>query len=253
MVSRALESLFDIRQHELRKVLPRIKAGSRVLEIGAGAGWQALGLHEAGHCVTAIDLPTNKFLKSAVFPVEVFDGEILPFRDGQFDAVFSSNVVEHIKDFDTFSLELKRVLSSDGVAIHIVPSATWRFWTSLGHPVYLLKLIYGMATSVKEVSARAVFLDKLSEYQTKRWGKWLRLWYSQRHGERGTAVSELLTFSRWGWKKFFMQAGWHVESYMPSGIFYTGDQIFEKKLSTGCRRGLARIFGSSTLIFTLRN
>jgi hypothetical protein len=37
--------------------------------------------------------------------------------------------------------ETRRVLKPEGLAIHIVPSRTWRLWTSLSHPIWLFKLL----------------------------------------------------------------------------------------------------------------
>ena len=39
------------------------------------------------------------------------DGNILPFKDNQFDFVIASHVIEHVKDVDTFIKELSRVSS----------------------------------------------------------------------------------------------------------------------------------------------
>ena len=39
------------------------------------------------------------------------DGNILPFKDNEFDFVIASHVIEHVKDVDTFIKELSRVSS----------------------------------------------------------------------------------------------------------------------------------------------
>lgn len=245
------ESLLKIRQFELGRILPLIKTNANILEIGAGAGWQSLALAKAGHNVTAVDIATNKFQCETVFLVRVFDGKSLPFSNNQFDTIFSSNVIEHVGDFDIFSLELKRVLCSAGVSIHIVPSASWRFWTSLTHPIYLVKLLFQSFSTSKDAGHRLHLLSKLAEEKKEGKLKMLKLIYPRRHGERGSSISELFTFSRWGWDFFFEKNGWYVSSRLPCGIFYTGNQIAEKKLSIAVRCKLAKWFGSSTWVYIL--
>ena len=41
----------------------------------------------------------------------ILDGNILPFKDNQFDFVIASHVIEHVKDVNTFIKELSRVSS----------------------------------------------------------------------------------------------------------------------------------------------
>ena len=46
----------NIREYELNRVTPLFQQGSTILEIGAGAGWQAKALANKGYSVEAIDL-----------------------------------------------------------------------------------------------------------------------------------------------------------------------------------------------------
>ena len=45
----------------------------------------------------------------------------LPFDDGQFDIVMSSEVLEHVMNYPDFIAENRRVLSAKGLAMHIFP------------------------------------------------------------------------------------------------------------------------------------
>ena len=73
------------------------------------------------------------------------DGECLPFKDNQFDIVYSSNVLEHIPDKNKALNEMKRVLDDNGTIIIMVPTATWRIISCITyypHEIsYLLRLI----------------------------------------------------------------------------------------------------------------
>ncbi|MBF0502005.1 MAG: class I SAM-dependent methyltransferase [Candidatus Riflebacteria bacterium] len=65
-----------------------------------------------------------------------YDGEIFPFSDNKFDALFHSEVMEHVYAVETFLSECHRVLKPDGeIAItvpfqaryHFIPHDYWRF------------------------------------------------------------------------------------------------------------------------------
>ena len=116
-------------------MLPRLPAGTSVLEIGAGAGWQARTLAELGFAVQAIDVDVAGagYKEIREWPVILYDGDRIPFSDRCFDIVFSSNVLEHIPQVDRFQAEIKRVLTPGGIAVHVVPTGSWRFWTNLAY------------------------------------------------------------------------------------------------------------------------
>lgn len=204
-----------IRVHEVESAIPLMPANSRVLEIGAGSGWQARALAQHGFNVEAIDLATSIYASSRVWPVTDYDGVSVPFAKGTFDVVFSSSTLEHIPHLRAFQSEMKRVLKPRGIAVHIVPSASWRFWTSLTHLLRYLTLPVV-------------------------------------HGEHATNVfSEAVIFRRRFWEKLFSDTGWDVQLHQRGGLFYTGCCIADHRLSIGLRRRLSKWLGSSVHIFVL--
>lgn len=50
-----------------------------------------------------------------------YDGRRLPFKDGAFDSLFSSEVFEHVFNLDDMLKELRRVLKYSGKALFTVP------------------------------------------------------------------------------------------------------------------------------------
>jgi 2-polyprenyl-3-methyl-5-hydroxy-6-metoxy-1,4-benzoquinol methylase len=72
------QHLQHVREHELRLILPLLPKGAKILEVGAGMGWQAKALAEHGFEVRAIDVP-SRFAR--VWPVQEYDGEHVPFAD----------------------------------------------------------------------------------------------------------------------------------------------------------------------------
>ena len=66
----------------------------------------------------------NKNLK-----FKVGDAHKLNFKDGEFDAVFALEVLEHVKDPKIVLKEIKRVLKKNGYAIFLVPTDSFMFKT----------------------------------------------------------------------------------------------------------------------------
>ncbi len=50
-----------------------------------------------------------------------YDGQVFPFKDGEFDSVFTSQVLEHVFNPEEFFLEINRVLKGGGLLLLTVP------------------------------------------------------------------------------------------------------------------------------------
>lgn len=229
-----------------------LPSGSKILELGGGDGLQAKVLTNAGFEVTSIDIPARNTRGELLFPVMDYDGRNIPFGDGTFDAVFSSNVLEHIPDLAHSLAEIRRVLKAGGVAVHILPTPVWRFWTSLLHYPWLLQrtLGKGKSTAPRSVPVSATPPVADSSMQRSRWDvllSALSLGLAP-HGEFPNAVAELYYFRKAIWKRTFESNGFDVASYFPTGLFYSG-QLLVAPLPISTRRALARVLGSACGIF----
>ncbi len=98
-----------------------------VLDAGCGDGWFTSELHKRGFEVvgmdisgSALEVACRRFPHLALqrYPL---DRRGWPFRTGQFDAVFASEVVEHIYDVGTMFAEMNRVLRPGGLVIITTP------------------------------------------------------------------------------------------------------------------------------------
>ncbi|MEJ2061216.1 MAG: class I SAM-dependent methyltransferase [Gammaproteobacteria bacterium] len=243
--------LEDIRKYELREVMSQFPPEGRLLEIGAGSGWQARLLSEAGYDVEAIDVKESRYAAERFWPVRDYDGAHIPFPDGSFDVIFSSNVLEHIKDLDEFLIETKRVLKTDGLALHIMPSSSWRFWTNLSHYLLPLKFMLKLAGRRDQGEHAHSVRDAINNGETA-FGLAGKVLMPIRHGERGNALSEILLYRRAWWIGRFERAGLEVVCTFSPKIFYTGNRIFENRLSIRVRMLLGRMLGYSTVAYVVK-
>ncbi|MBT3504635.1 MAG: class I SAM-dependent methyltransferase [Piscirickettsiaceae bacterium] len=205
-----------VRLEELEVAHDYLPSEGRLLEIGAGTGWQAQALQDRGYDVSAIDIALSNLRNKRIWPVTDYDGMKIPFKDNTFDIIFSSNVLEHIPHIFEFQKEMQRVLKPEGIAVHILPSSSWRFWSNMTEML-------------------------------KNWRLPLV------HGEHaGNSFVEIYYFSRWSWSRLFRKTDWTIETLKSVGLFYTGSSIMDSRLSINTRRKLSWVIGSACNIFVLK-
>lgn len=240
------EHLNLLRRAELETVLPKLRPHARVLEIGAGTGQQALELSRRGFDVAAVDLPGSTYAAERVFPIVDYDGARLPFADASFDAVFSSNVLEHIRDLAGMHREVRRVLKPGGTCVHILPTHAWRFWTMVSSfpnaAVYLWRAVKATVTPAQAGKARRAWREALGQTAQLR---------QPRHGERGIGLLELWLFHPRWWRCHFAAHGFALAGDEPVGIFYTGHMLMWSRWGIAERRRLAWWLGSGSHLYVL--
>jgi SAM-dependent methyltransferase len=237
---------------ELRRRKP---PRARLIEIGGGSGWQAQEFAAVGYDVASFDLASSQYASRRAYPVQDYDGHHLPVESNCADIVFSSNVLEHIPHVQAFQTELLRVLKSDGIALHILPTPSWRLWTSATHYPWVAMKLAGRLTGGKgaQPSSGAGTVAEGPVQQHASLGRTIRnVLYPARHGEIGNTVTELYHFSRHRWTRLFEATGWRIDYYGTNGLAYTGHCLAGGALGLPSRRRMSRVLGSSCHIFVLR-
>jgi SAM-dependent methyltransferase len=248
-----VDFLNELRAIELNRVIPRLRPGARILEIGAGTGRQALELRRRGFDVEAIEVADSRYVADRAFPITDYDGRHIPFADGSFDIVFSSNVLEHVPDLAQMHAELRRVLKPGGYCVHLMPTGAWRFWTSVTNfPTAFQKIAAaagGLGGPAPSVGRR---LLRIGAFPFHAVGLLLAPFFQTRHGERGTVVSELWSFRPRWWRRTFARHGFEVVRDEPLGLIYTGNFFLGRWLTFADRDRWAKRLGSACHLYEVR-
>ena len=112
-------------------VLPHLRAGARVVDVGAGEGYFAkmvgdrlqadLGRSPDG-TLAACDLFPEFFRYGGIQCDPINADGSLPYPDASFDVACSLEVIEHIRDQFAFARELHRIVKPGGIAIVSTPN-----------------------------------------------------------------------------------------------------------------------------------
>lgn len=96
-------------------------AGKHVLDVGGGPGYWADAFAKQGARYTPLDADAGELALHGRTPLPgtvIGDGQALPFRDGAFDLVYSSNVAEHVPRPWDMGDEMLRVCRPGGIVFY---------------------------------------------------------------------------------------------------------------------------------------
>ena len=193
---------------------------TRVLEIGAGDGVQTDALRERFEEVVSIDISPSGTLNGII----VADVVSLPFVDGYFDLVFSSNVLEHVERLEESLIEMKRVLTKQGIMIHSMPTSTWKVLQVFGRPaasaVKITRKVMSVLTRRGDRSMTSTHLSNRNFVSIKRslLARVMGQFIPTIHGVSSNHVQEFIQFrTRW-WIREFNRVD--LACYRRSSLFF---------------------------------
>jgi len=272
-----METLLErIRRAELQPLKSHFPPGVRVLELGGGSGFQAAILSSWGCDARSIDVvtrpdPLSQRYGRQYFAVTTYDGRNIPFADSSFDVVYSSHMLYHAVELDQMLAEIRRVLRPGGMAIHVLPSASWRFWTTLAHYPNLLrklltrpsKLPGASSGSRKEPRRLATDLTSNSSAQLnaplghpvpQRMSPLSRarlLLTVRPLAPSSDVFAEWATFRKRCWRAAFFAAAFGDVKALRGPLFYTG-HLMMPGLPFGLRALLAVVLGPASFAWIMR-
>ena len=106
-------------------LISALQPGSRVLDVGCGAGWFCEALSAAGFRPVGVDVAAEALRRArercpGVEFALLADGA-LPYADGSFDAAWLGETLEHVQDGIGLLVEIHRVLEPGGRLIVTTP------------------------------------------------------------------------------------------------------------------------------------
>lgn len=110
-----------------------ISKSAKLLEVGAGRPDVLIGFRDVGLDVFGCDISpvSQKACKEVEIPFKFVDLEsgTLPYKDNEFDVIYSKSVIEHMLDPLSFVSESFRVLKPGGVLLVLTPDWEANFKT----------------------------------------------------------------------------------------------------------------------------
>lgn len=111
----------------------KLKRDSLVLEVGCGGGYYLDFIHEhyGNTSLVAVDISMRAIKERKMNGIKFGNVEFveadttqLPFRDGVFDCVYSSETLEHIPRIEKFFDDAFRIIKGEGLMAALTPNGT---------------------------------------------------------------------------------------------------------------------------------
>ena len=213
--------VLEVINAELTSLRSRNDRKIHTLEFGCGDGFQIPFLEKLGN-VVASDIYVSddvKKLKDVTFVQCSITNA--PFQQGQFDLVFSSQVLEHIEDVETALSEVKKIGTPHCIYAFTVPT---NFWLLLSIPAQyynrfkkLRRKVMSKAPDVTTILSPQRDLvqnnRKKKEKHTVR--RIIRYLYPGGHGAHSGFIKCYRSFRIKEWRQLFSRTGFSIQRIQP--------------------------------------
>lgn len=247
-----IEYLNTLRAKEFDLVFRNVDVNTRalsVLELGSGTGHQLKLLEGRFANATGVELKNSNYIDVMPKNIILYDGYDIPFENENFDFVFSSNVLEHVPAIEHMVSEMARVTKKGGYALHVMPTHTWRFWTTIAG--YLS--IFTKPFKKRSTQKRMVSDSYKSTVPKSNFSKVMGLLFQPKHGERGNTITEAYYFHPYWWRSTLTNGNyWTIEKAYGNNLFYTGHNLLGNTLSWKTRMVMAKFLGSACKVYFLK-
>ena len=200
-----------LRRREIEAVFRDVPedAFERALELGAGDGAQSRLISRYAMEVLCTDLNKERLVQESHprITYDICDSVDLPYETGRFDLVYSSNLLEHLRDPARALSEMRRVMRDDGVMVHVVPNRFWKllhialFYPNLALSVVEAALSGGRAPSANGKRPLGSNMDREAPSFLRR-----NIWPSV-HGEYAGHLAEFTRMGASYWRRMLEEAG----------------------------------------------
>lgn len=147
--------------------------GLKILDAGSGNGGVSIAFSKAGAEVYGLEIESdlveiaclNAEADQAGVKFVLYDGVKFPFADGEFDAVLSISVLEHVSNPQNYLNEILRVLKPGGFLYLALPN---RLWPRETHTLLwgLAYLPYELAEAMARVFKRSALAENNLHFYT---------------------------------------------------------------------------------------
>jgi len=120
----------------LLRLVPENGNGRRLLDVGCADGYLSRLFAERGFSVTAIDAPgPRRAITDGIRYLEADLDSGLPMSEGRFDFVVCADILEHLRDPDSFIRQIRSRIAEGGKLIASLPNS--------GNIYFRLNVLFG--------------------------------------------------------------------------------------------------------------
>ena len=225
--------LRTLRRREFEAIFRGCPPGcfARGLELGAGDGFQSTLLTQYAASLVVTDYYPGILQQTdtATITHQVCDAEHVgeTFSPGEFDLIFSSNMLEHLPRVREALAGMHGVLRDEGIAIHVMPSPFWKLCQMVGfYPNFVMARLerYSACLSARRGAGAGLAhgssgptsaWDNNPKVAGRRYSYLRRLLWATPHGAAGSNLEEFRSFRPAHWRAQFAAAGFTVALRAP--------------------------------------